>query len=105
MTVAAVAPAKIELETAVAGTRMERSDGACALTLGPLNGRTRIVDLYQSSPCRALMPLVDDDEIFSAVMGVVLSAAAGRAGWTSHILALCLCLGEALQGEEAIGTP
>ena len=77
MTVAAVAPAKIELETAVAGTRMERSDGACALTLGPLNGRTRIVDLYQSSPCRALMPLVDDDEIFSAVMVTTSGGLAG----------------------------
>ncbi len=77
MTVVAVAPAPIELETAVAGTRMQRSDGACALTVGPLNGRTRIVDLYQSSPCRALMPLVDDDEIFSAVMVTTSGGLAG----------------------------
>jgi urease accessory protein len=80
MTVAAVASALLEPETApraVAATRMERSDGVCALTLGPLNGRTRIVDLYQSSPCRALMPQVDDDEIFSAVMVTTSGGLAG----------------------------
>lgn len=74
MTVAAVVTAERLLPQPV---RLERATGVCALALDTLDGRTRIADLYQSSPCRVLVPSVDDGEAFTAVM---LTTSGGLAG-------------------------
>jgi urease accessory protein len=55
----------------------QRCNGACELTLGQRAGRTALLDLYQSDPCRALMPAVDPGEAFTAVF---LTTSGGLAG-------------------------
>jgi len=65
-TQAAPMPFEPTLETL---PRLQRCDGA--LTLGltrGADGATRIDDLYQRDPCRALFPLAEADDVFQAVM-------------------------------------
>lgn len=58
--------------------RLERSDGALTLALlRDASGATRIDDLYQRDPCRALFPTPEPDDIFQAVM---LTTSGGLAG-------------------------
>jgi urease accessory protein len=74
MAVAAVVTAERLPEDPV---RMERSTGACAMTFDTLNGRSRIADLYQLSPCRLLLPSVEADEAFTAVLVTTSGGLAG----------------------------
>jgi urease accessory protein len=49
--------------------RLERCDGALTLALARGDdGATRVADLYQRDPCRALFPLPEPDDVFQAVM-------------------------------------
>ena len=58
--------------------RLERSDGALILALArDAGGATRIDDLYQRDPCRALFPTPEPDDVFQAVM---LTTSGGLAG-------------------------
>ncbi|HEY7610017.1 MAG TPA: urease accessory protein UreD [Alphaproteobacteria bacterium] len=65
-------------ESTPAAPRLQRCDGALilALTRGPA-GETRIDDLYQRDPCRALFPESEPDDVFQAVM---LTTSGGLAG-------------------------
>jgi urease accessory protein len=55
----------------------ERCDGACELELGQRAGCTAVVDLYQSDPCRMLVPAVEPDDSF---MAVFLTTSGGLTG-------------------------
>lgn len=58
--------------------RLERCDGALTLALARgAAGQTRIDDLYQRDPCRALFPAGEPDDIFQAVL---LTTSGGLAG-------------------------
>ena len=58
--------------------RLERSDGALTLRLGrDRQGATRVVDLYQRDPCRALFPRGEAGDAFQAVL---LTTSGGLAG-------------------------
>jgi len=58
--------------------RLQRCDGALTLGLArDTGGVTRIKDLYQHDPCRALFPSPEPDDIFQAVM---LTTSGGLAG-------------------------
>ena len=58
--------------------RLQRSHGALVLALArDAGGATRIDDLYQRDPCRALFPTPEPDDIFQAVM---LTTSGGLAG-------------------------
>jgi len=58
--------------------RLERSNGALTLALArDVAGATRIDDLYQRDPCRALFPGTEADDVFQAVM---LTTSGGLAG-------------------------
>ena len=58
--------------------RLQRSDGALVLALArDAAGATRIDDLYQRDPCRALFPSPEPGDIFQAVM---LTTSGGLAG-------------------------
>jgi urease accessory protein len=49
--------------------RLERADGALTLALAAdAAGATRIADLYQRDPCRALFPMSEPGDVFQAVM-------------------------------------
>jgi urease accessory protein len=49
--------------------RLERADGALTLALTADAARvTRIADLYQRDPCRALFPMSEPGDVFQAVM-------------------------------------
>jgi urease accessory protein len=49
--------------------RLERCDGALTLALArDEDGATRIADLYQRDPCRALFPLSEPGDVMQAVM-------------------------------------
>jgi urease accessory protein len=49
--------------------RLQRCDGALILGLArDERGATRVADLYQRDPCRALFPLPEPDDAFQAVM-------------------------------------
>lgn len=59
-------------------TRLERSNGALVLALaGDDAGATRIDDLYQRDPCRALFPTPEPGDVFQAVL---LTTSGGLAG-------------------------
>ena len=74
MTVAAVVTAE---RLPAEPVRMERATGSCAMRFDTLDGRTRIADLYQSSPCRLLIPSVDDGEAFTTVLVTTSGGLAG----------------------------
>lgn len=58
--------------------RLERAEGALALALARDDaGVTRIDDLYQRDPCRALFPTAEPGDVFQAVM---LTTSGGLAG-------------------------
>ena len=58
--------------------RLQRSDGALVLGLeADEDGKTRVADLYQSDPCRALFPHAELDDVYQAVM---LTTSGGLAG-------------------------
>ena len=58
--------------------RLQRCDGALRLVLWhDDDGATRIADLYQRDPCRALFPLAETDDAFHAVM---ITTSGGLAG-------------------------
>jgi urease accessory protein len=60
------------------GPRLQRSDGALVLALGrDAAGVTRVEDLYQRDPCRALFPHPEPGDVFQAVM---LTTSGGLAG-------------------------
>jgi urease accessory protein len=59
-------------------TRLERCDGALTLGLAlDEHGATRIAELYQRDPCRALFPQPEPDDLFQAV---ILTTSGGLAG-------------------------
>lgn len=58
--------------------RLQRCNGALVLGLAAdEDGKTRVAELYQSDPCRALFPHVELDDVFQAVM---LTTSGGLAG-------------------------
>lgn len=58
--------------------RLQRSDGALTLALAcDAGGDTKIDDLYQRDPCRALFPTPEPGDVFQAVM---LTTSGGLAG-------------------------
>jgi len=58
--------------------RLQRCNGALELGLARgEDGITRVADLYQRDPCRALFPLPEFDDVFQAVM---LTTSGGLAG-------------------------
>jgi len=58
--------------------RLQRADGALTLALAcDAAGATRIEDLYQRDPCRALFPTAEPGDAFQAVM---LTTSGGLAG-------------------------
>jgi urease accessory protein len=58
--------------------RLQRSDGALTLALAcDAGGETKIEDLYQRDPCRALFPMAEPGDVFQAVM---LTTSGGLAG-------------------------
>ena len=58
--------------------RLQRADGALTLALARDEaGATRIDDLYQRDPCRALFPMAEPGDVFQAVM---LTTSGGLAG-------------------------
>lgn len=80
--------------------RLQRADGALDLRIvAPIapGGLSRIADLYQHDPCRALMPAPDPGEAFTAVL---VTTAGGLTGGD------CLRLGVTVDaGAEALCTP
>lgn len=58
--------------------RLERGDGTLVLRVArDAGGVTRVADLYQRDPCRALFPYADAGDVFQAVM---LTTSGGLAG-------------------------
>ncbi|MCW5774151.1 MAG: urease accessory protein UreD [Rhodospirillaceae bacterium] len=58
--------------------RLERSDGTLLLHVArDPDGATRVADLYQRDPCRALFPLGEADDVFQAVMVTTSGGLAG----------------------------
>jgi urease accessory protein len=58
--------------------RLERAEGTLTLALvRDAAGATRVADLYQRDPCRALFPLAEAGDVFQAVM---LTTSGGLAG-------------------------
>jgi urease accessory protein len=71
------APAATPTATSAA-TALERADGRCALTVARgTDGRTALRDLYQATPCRVLMPSVEIDDAFTAVLVTTSGGLAG----------------------------
>ncbi len=56
---------------------LQRADGALRLRFGQQAGITRLADLYQSDPCRALLPQPDPGEAATAVL---ITTAGGLTG-------------------------
>jgi urease accessory protein len=57
--------------------RLQRADGALTLRFAGDAGATRLADLYQSDPCRALLPAPDPGEPLTAVL---ITTAGGLTG-------------------------
>jgi urease accessory protein len=57
--------------------RLQRADGALTLRFAMAAGVTRLADLYQSDPCRALLPAPDPGEPLTAVL---ITTAGGLTG-------------------------
>lgn len=63
--------------TAAPLQRLQRADGALTLRFAAQDGATRLADLYQSDPCRALLPSPDPGEPLTAVL---ITTAGGLTG-------------------------
>lgn len=63
--------------TAATVPRLQRADGALTLRFAAQGGGTRLGDLYQSDPCRALLPSPDPGEPLTAVL---ITTAGGLTG-------------------------
>jgi urease accessory protein len=63
--------------SAAAGPRLQRADGVLRLRFAGSSGATRLTDLYQSDPCRALLPAPDPGEPLTAVL---ITTAGGLTG-------------------------
>jgi urease accessory protein len=82
--------------TAASAPRLQRANGALTLRFAAgENGATRLADLYQSDPCRALLPSPDPGEPITAVL---ITTAGGLTGGDrlklsvtvdAHAAALC----------------
>lgn len=82
--------------TAASASRLQRANGALTLRFAAGdNGATRLADLYQSDPCRALLPSPDPGEPITAVL---ITTAGGLTGGDrlklsvtvdAHAAALC----------------
>lgn len=84
--------------------RLQRADGALILRIAsPLapGGLSRIADLYQHDPCRALMPAPDPGEAFTAVLVTTAGGLTGgdrlRLGLTVEAGADALCTPQAAE--------
>jgi urease accessory protein len=85
--------------TAVAAPRLQRAHGALTLRFGVEQGggATRLADLYQSDPCRALLPSPDPGEPVTAVL---ITTAGGLTGGDQLKLSVTV-----EQGAAALCTP
>lgn len=63
--------------TAATVPRLQRADGALILRFAAQGGATGLADLYQSDPCRALLPSPDPGEPLTAVL---ITTAGGLTG-------------------------
>ncbi|MCW0234865.1 MAG: urease accessory protein UreD [Ferrovibrio sp.] len=63
--------------TAAPAPRLQRADGALRLRFADDAGTTRLADLYQSDPCRALLPASDPGEPLTAIL---ITTAGGLTG-------------------------
>lgn len=84
--------------------RLQRADGALILRVAPPpapGGLSRIADLYQHDPCRALMPAPDPGEAFTAVLVTTAGGLTGgdrlRLGVTVETGADALCTPQAAE--------
>lgn len=84
--------------------RLQRADGALDLRIAPpraAGGLSRIADLYQHDPCRALMPAPDPGEAFTAVLVTTAGGLTGgdrlRLGVTVEAGADALCTPQAAE--------
>lgn len=84
--------------------RLQRADGALDLRVAPslaAGGLSRIADLYQHDPCRALMPAPDPGEAFTAVLVTTAGGLTGgdrlRLGVTLEAGADALCTPQAAE--------
>lgn len=84
--------------------RLQRADGALDLRVAPPRapgGLSRIADLYQHDPCRALMPVPDPGEAFTAVLVTTAGGLTGgdrlRLGVTVETGADALCTPQAAE--------
>lgn len=85
--------------TAAAAPRLQRANGALTLRFGVEQGggATRLADLYQSDPCRALLPSPDPGEPVTAVL---ITTAGGLTGGDKLKLSVTV-----EQGAAALCTP
>lgn len=85
--------------TAATAPRLQRADGALTLRFAAAEagGATRLADIYQSDPCRALLPSPDPGEPLTAVL---ITTAGGLTG--GDRLKLSVTVGE---GAAALCTP
>lgn len=85
--------------TAAAAPRLQRANGALTLRFGieQGDGATRLADLYQSDPCRALLPSPDPGEPVTAVL---ITTAGGLTGGDKLKLSVTV-----EQGAAALCTP
>ncbi|WP_374300445.1 urease accessory protein UreD [Ferrovibrio sp.] len=84
--------------------RLQRADGALILRIAPPlapGGLSRVADLYQHDPCRALMPAPDPGEAFTAVLVTTAGGLTGgdrlRLGVTVEAGADALCTPQAAE--------
>lgn len=84
--------------------QLQRADGALTLRVAPPpvpGGLSRIADLYQHDPCRALMPTPDPGEAFTAVLVTTAGGLTGgdrlRLGVTVEAGADALCTPQAAE--------
>lgn len=94
------------MDGAVAGDapRLQRANGTLDLRIAPPvmpGGLSRIADLYQHDPCRALMPSPDPGEAFTAVLVTTAGGLTGgdrlRLGVTVETGADALCTPQAAE--------
>ncbi len=79
--------------TAAAAPRLQRANGALTLRFGvEQGGATRLADLYQSDPCRALLPSPDPGEPVTAVL---ITTAGGLTGGDKLKLSVAVDAGAA----------
>lgn len=80
--------------TAATAPRLQRADGALTLRFAAAeaDGATRLADLYQSDPCRALLPSPDPGEPLTAVL---ITTAGGLTGGDRLKLAVTVEAGAA----------